>query len=156
VRDGEVLHLVPGTVDWPEPDYDDLADAIAQGTGRTGRLWGPRQSRLAAAAVALSLALLAVLRAGSGLRVGQLVTAETTGGAVRGFLVTADRLRPISALQFDIQLAHRGTAAAYPGAEPVGVPLGLAAAAEARMETAATPQPGAATAVLRRGGTPSA
>ena len=67
VRDGEVLHLVPRRVQWPELEYDDLVDAIAGGAGRTGRLWGPRHSRLAGlttAAVAVLLALVAVLRAG--------------------------------------------------------------------------------------------
>jgi type VII secretion integral membrane protein EccD len=67
VRDGEVLHLVPRRVQWPELEYDDLVDAIAGGAGRTGRLWGPRHSRLAGlatAAAAVLLALVAVLRAG--------------------------------------------------------------------------------------------
>ncbi|MCA2218177.1 type VII secretion integral membrane protein EccD [Jidongwangia harbinensis] len=67
VRDGEVLHLVPGTLDWPELEYDDLVDAIADGAGRTGRRWAPRHTRLAgltAAAPAVLLALTAVLRAG--------------------------------------------------------------------------------------------
>jgi type VII secretion integral membrane protein EccD len=67
VRDGEVLHLVPRRLQWPELEYDDLVDAIAGGAARTGRLWGPRHSRLAGlatAAVSVLLALAAVLRAG--------------------------------------------------------------------------------------------
>ena len=67
ILDGEVLHLAPGTVDWPEPEYDDLVDAVAAGAGRTGRLWGARHTRqagLGAAAVSVLLILLAVLRAG--------------------------------------------------------------------------------------------
>ena len=67
VRDGEVLHLVPRTVEWPELEYDDLVDVIATGAARGGRLWAPRHSRsagLAAAAVSILLALVAVLRAG--------------------------------------------------------------------------------------------
>jgi type VII secretion integral membrane protein EccD len=67
VRDGEVLHLVSRRVQWPELEYDDLVDAIADGAGRTGRLWGPQHTRLAGLAVAVLaalLALLAVFRAG--------------------------------------------------------------------------------------------
>ncbi len=78
------------------------------------------------------------------LRVGQLVVAATAGDAVQHYLVTAGRLRPISPLQFDIQLADGRTARAYPGVDPVGVPLNLTAAAAARMETPPAASPGAA------------
>jgi len=63
VCDGEVLHLVPGTVDWPELEYDDLVDAIADAAGHAGRRWQPRHTRLAglAAAVPAMLLVLVVL-----------------------------------------------------------------------------------------------
>ncbi|WP_433269090.1 type VII secretion integral membrane protein EccD [Actinosynnema sp. CS-041913] len=67
VRDGEILHLTPRHLDWPELEYDDLVDAIATGSGRAGRAWGPRHTRragLAAGGAALLLGLVAVLRAG--------------------------------------------------------------------------------------------
>ncbi|OZM71327.1 type VII secretion integral membrane protein EccD [Amycolatopsis antarctica] len=67
VRDGEVLHLVPRRMDWPELEYDDLADTIATGAARTGRLWSPRHTRvtgLVVGAGAVLLGLLAVLRSG--------------------------------------------------------------------------------------------
>ncbi|MEV6230783.1 type VII secretion integral membrane protein EccD [Saccharopolyspora shandongensis] len=67
VRDGEVLHLAPRRISWPELEYDDLVDAIATGSGHTGRAWGPRHTRvagLAAGAAAVLLGLVAVLRAG--------------------------------------------------------------------------------------------
>ncbi|HVV09008.1 type VII secretion integral membrane protein EccD [Amycolatopsis sp.] len=67
VRDGEVLHLTSARTTWPEPEYDDLADAIATGSGRTGGAWGPQHTRragLAAGAVVIVLGLFAVLRAG--------------------------------------------------------------------------------------------
>jgi type VII secretion integral membrane protein EccD len=67
VRDGEVLHLTPGRLEWPELEYDDLVDAIATGSGRVRRPWGPRHTRLAglaAGVVALLLGLVRVLRAG--------------------------------------------------------------------------------------------
>ncbi|GAB2678137.1 type VII secretion integral membrane protein EccD [Kribbella swartbergensis] len=60
IRDGEVLHLVERTVDWPELEYDDVVDAIAQGAGRTGRLWAPRHTRQAGLALG-ALALLLIL-----------------------------------------------------------------------------------------------
>ncbi|GAB3938218.1 type VII secretion integral membrane protein EccD [Kribbella albertanoniae] len=47
IRDGEVLYLVEQSVEWPELEYDDVVDAIAQGAGRTGRLWSPRTTRQA-------------------------------------------------------------------------------------------------------------
>ncbi|GAB1507984.1 type VII secretion integral membrane protein EccD [Actinophytocola sp. KF-1] len=67
VRDGEVLHLTPAHTDWPELEYDDLVDAIATGSARTGAAWGPRHTRtagLALGALAVVLCLAAVLRAG--------------------------------------------------------------------------------------------
>ncbi|MBK1789087.1 type VII secretion integral membrane protein EccD [Prauserella cavernicola] len=69
VRDGEILHLVPRRVHWPELEYDDVVDAIASGAGRTGRLWTPVDTRgagLAAGAVTVALALVAILSAGPG------------------------------------------------------------------------------------------
>lgn len=82
VRDGEVLHLVPGTVQWPELEYDDLVDAIATAAGRGGRLWGPRHTRiagLAAAVPAVALILLAAAQAGAG-RTALLVAATLLAG----------------------------------------------------------------------------
>ncbi|QFU91111.1 type VII secretion integral membrane protein EccD [Amycolatopsis sp. YIM 10] len=67
IRDGEVLHLVSRRLHWPELEYDDLADTIAQGAGRTGRPWGPVHTRAAGlltGAFAATLALVAVVRAG--------------------------------------------------------------------------------------------
>jgi type VII secretion protein EccB len=69
------------------------------------------------------------------LRAGQLVTAQTSGGE-QHFLVETDRLRPITQFQFDIQMAFHETSKAYGGAEPQALPLGVAAAAEARQEAA--------------------
>lgn len=64
VRDGEILHLVPGQMDWPEIDYDDLVEAIASGARRYGRSWGraaTRKSGLAAGAAILLTGTLTVL-----------------------------------------------------------------------------------------------
>jgi len=67
IRDGEVLHLVPGRQEWPELDYDDLVDAIASGSRRRNRVWTHRMTRqfgLAVGALTMSLAMVAVFRSG--------------------------------------------------------------------------------------------
>jgi type VII secretion integral membrane protein EccD len=67
IRDGEILHLVPGRQDWPELDYDDLVEAIAAGSRRRNRIWIQRHTRragLIVGAVAMSLAMVAVFRSG--------------------------------------------------------------------------------------------
>jgi type VII secretion integral membrane protein EccD len=69
VRDGEVLHLVPAREDWPELEYDDVVEAIADGARRRGAVWTPESTRTAtllAGAVLLALGLVAVLAAGPG------------------------------------------------------------------------------------------
>jgi len=67
VRDGEVLHLVPARDDWPELEYDDVVEAIADGARRRGTVWTPASTRTASllgGAVLLGLGLFAVLAAG--------------------------------------------------------------------------------------------
>lgn len=69
VRDGEVLHLVPARARWPELEYDDVVEAIADGARRRGGAWSPVSTRvatLAGAAVPLAVGLLAVTSAGPG------------------------------------------------------------------------------------------
>ncbi|MEU1686115.1 type VII secretion integral membrane protein EccD [Micromonospora sp. NPDC005707] len=69
VRDGEVLHLVPARAQWPELEYDDVIEAIADAARRRGAAWSPRATRaaaLAGAGVPLAVGLLAVLAAGPG------------------------------------------------------------------------------------------
>lgn len=64
IRDGEILHLVPGQMDWPEIEYDDLVEAIASGARRYGRSWGKAATRtcgLAAGATILLAGTLTVL-----------------------------------------------------------------------------------------------
>jgi len=76
VRDGEVLHLVPARVEWPELEYDDVVEAIAEGARRRGAAWQPsstRKATLSAAAVLLTAGLFAVLRGGAGWDFGAFV-----------------------------------------------------------------------------------
>ncbi|MGN9917944.1 type VII secretion integral membrane protein EccD [Micromonospora palomenae] len=73
VRDGEVLHLVPAHAEWPELEYDDVVEAIADGARRRGSAWSPAATRaaaLAGAAVPLAVGLVAVLAGGPQHRAG--------------------------------------------------------------------------------------
>ncbi|MDR7280278.1 type VII secretion integral membrane protein EccD [Catenuloplanes atrovinosus] len=54
IRDGEILHLTPARVRWPEPEYDDVVDVIAGAPRRTGP-WSPAATRLATRAAAVAL-----------------------------------------------------------------------------------------------------
>jgi type VII secretion protein EccB len=65
---------------------------------------------------------------------GQLLVVRTPAGA-QHYLVERDRLRPITELQYDIQLAAPATTRAYPGNEPVGIPLSPGTAADARQQS---------------------
>ena len=67
VRDGEVLHLVPAHNDWPELEYDDVVEAIAEGARRRGSAWtasSTRTATLAAAGVLLGVGLIAIMLVG--------------------------------------------------------------------------------------------
>ncbi|OXM72489.1 type VII secretion protein EccB [Amycolatopsis thermalba] len=77
------------------------------------------------------------------IRAGQLLVLDTAGSREH-YLAEADRLRPISPLQYDIQRADPATRQAYGGGQPVGIPLGPAEAAEARIAPAGDAGPGAA------------
>ena len=57
VRDGHALVIALADVAWPEPEYDDVVEAIAA-TGRLGLPWNPAASRWAAV-VTGALALIA-------------------------------------------------------------------------------------------------
>ncbi|MEH1165777.1 type VII secretion integral membrane protein EccD [Micromonospora sp. CPCC 205539] len=73
VRDGEVLHLVPARAHWPELEYDDVVEAIADGARRRGGAWSLAATRAAAltgAAVPLAVGLAALLAAGPANRAG--------------------------------------------------------------------------------------
>ncbi|AXB43232.1 type VII secretion protein EccB [Amycolatopsis albispora] len=85
----------------------------------------------------------------AGLRVGQLLAVQTSGGREH-YLAEADRLRPISPLQYDIQRADPETARAYDGGQPSDVLLGPAAAAAAPQAPPAPAEPGAPPAVRPR------
>lgn len=67
VLDGEVLHLAPRVADWPEPEFDDVIEAIAVGARGYKATWTmatTRRAGLVAAAVLLPAGLVPVLMAG--------------------------------------------------------------------------------------------
>ena len=67
IRDGELLHLVSRRTEWPELEYDDLVDAVATGSGRSGTLWTAWHTRMAGlgfGALAGGLGLIGVWRSG--------------------------------------------------------------------------------------------
>lgn len=76
------------------------------------------------------------------IRAGQLLIAETSGGALQHYLAKTDVLRPISEFQYDIQRAFAPTAEAYGGGEATGIRIGLLAAAQAKVESSGEPAAG--------------
>jgi len=73
VRDGDVLHLAPAREHWPEPEYDDVAEAIAAGARRYGPGWSGTATTacgLAAAGVALAVGLVVAWRSGPAVPLG--------------------------------------------------------------------------------------
>ncbi|MDG4828035.1 type VII secretion integral membrane protein EccD [Solwaraspora sp. WMMD1047] len=80
VRDGEVLHLVPARAQWPELEYDDVVEAIADGARRRGGAWSAPATRtvsLVAAGLALAIGLAALLRGGPGWHLGAVAALGT-------------------------------------------------------------------------------
>ncbi|ROT33085.1 type VII secretion integral membrane protein EccD [Micromonospora sp. HM5-17] len=81
VVDGETLLLSPQDQHWPEPEYDDLAEAVGQEAKRLGAVWDGRHTRRAAGvatALFLLLGMVLVLQAGpnwTAAAVSALVTA---------------------------------------------------------------------------------
>jgi type VII secretion integral membrane protein EccD len=61
VRDGELLHLVPREVDWPELAYDDVVEVVASGARKVGRSWGHQATRRCGFALASALLVVGVL-----------------------------------------------------------------------------------------------
>ena len=67
VRDGDVLYLVPRSVTWPEPEYDDVVEEIAATARARGRTWDASATRLVAlgaAGVVLLAGLIALIGLG--------------------------------------------------------------------------------------------
>lgn len=54
IYDGEILHVVPRQMDWPELEYDDVIDAIATQSRRRNRAWDPELTRTTSSIVSLT------------------------------------------------------------------------------------------------------
>ncbi|MEW2385642.1 type VII secretion integral membrane protein EccD [Micromonospora sp. NPDC047707] len=132
VRDGEVLHLVPARAQWPELEYDDVVEAIADGARRRGGAWSPAATRVAAlagAAVPLAVGLLAVLAGGPGhpagwpaaATVALLLTLAGTAAA-RAY---ADGAAGATLGGYALPYAATAGALAVSSGDPVGVVPGL-------------------------------
>ncbi|MEU5906285.1 type VII secretion integral membrane protein EccD [Micromonospora sp. NPDC047527] len=132
VRDGEVLHLVPARAHWPELEYDDVVEAIADGARRRGGAWSPTATRvagLAGAAVPLAVGLLALLAVGPTHRSGWLVATVvalllTVAGAVAS-RANGDGTAGATLGGYALPYAFVAGALAVGSGDPVG-PLGLA------------------------------
>jgi type VII secretion integral membrane protein EccD len=87
VRDGEVMHLVPRRLEWPETTYDDIVDVIASGARRRGARWAGGATRVAGlefAGIALLVGLVTAAFAGP----PWTVTAALTLALAGALLVT--------------------------------------------------------------------
>jgi type VII secretion integral membrane protein EccD len=87
VRDGEVVHLVPRRLEWPETTYDDIVDVIAAGARRRGARWAGGATRVAGlefAGIALLVGLVTAAFAGP----PWTVTAALALGVAGALLVT--------------------------------------------------------------------
>lgn len=87
VRDGEVVHLVPRRLEWPETTYDDIVDVIAAGARRRGARWAGGATRVAGlefAGIALLVGLVTAAFAGP----PWTATAALTLGVAGALLVT--------------------------------------------------------------------
>jgi type VII secretion integral membrane protein EccD len=83
IRDGAVLHLVPAGEAWPEFEYDDVVEAIADSARRYGLGWSPLATRVAAlvaAGLAIALALWMQWRAGEPAVVALAIAAALLAG----------------------------------------------------------------------------
>ncbi|MGQ5259226.1 type VII secretion integral membrane protein EccD [Micromonospora sp. ZYX-F-536] len=132
VRDGEVLHLVPARAHWPELEYDDVVEAIADGARRRGGAWSPAATRaagLAGAAVPLGVGLLALLTGGPAHRPGWLAAAVvalllTVAGTVAS-RANGDGAAGATLGGYALPYAFAAGALAVGSGDPVG-PLGPA------------------------------
>jgi len=109
VHDGEILHLAPRRVNWPELTYDDVVEVIASGARQGSRSWGNAATRrcgLAVGSAALAIGLVVVGLSGppwplpAGVAIGiatvlavaGIVAARAFGDAVAGATVAASGL----------------------------------------------------------------
>lgn len=114
----------------------------------------PEGAPIGPLAVAQAGELSTALSGRTDIRTGMLLMVQTTGGGRQYYLAERDALRPITELQYNVQLADaQMMSAAYPGDEPEPVPLAPALAAAARqldpVDASADAAPGARPSIVR-------
>ncbi|MEV6341776.1 type VII secretion integral membrane protein EccD [Actinoplanes sp. NPDC051851] len=133
VHDGEVLHLRPAHEEWPEPEYDDVAEAVAGISRRRDGVWTVATTRTAALAIA-GLPLLAGLIAlvttdprGSGAGwLGLGLAALLTLAAATASFTYGDTLAGVVLGGWSMPYAFAGGAALMASYRYAGVPPGAA------------------------------
>jgi type VII secretion integral membrane protein EccD len=93
VRDGDVLALVRADAAWPEPEYDDIVDAIAVAR-KAGQPWDGAATRRAAvvtAVTALAAGLVALAHASTQGAPGAALIAAGLSAVLLGYGVVASR-----------------------------------------------------------------
>ena len=128
VRDGEILYLVPARAQWPELEYDDVVEAIAEGARRHGAAWTPAATRgatIAGAGVLVGIGLFAVVRGGPGWDSGRYVALGvalllTLAGIVSS-RAYGDGLAGAALGGFALPYAFAGGALLVASGDPVGV-----------------------------------
>ncbi|MBF9129700.1 type VII secretion integral membrane protein EccD [Plantactinospora sp. S1510] len=140
VRDGDVLHLVPARAQWPELEYDDVVEAIADGARRRGSAWSGRNTRigtLSAAGGLLTVGLLAVVAGGTVWSLGAFVALGTAVllavGAVVASRAYGDATAGAALGGYAMPFAFFGGALLVASGDRVGVlgPVGWLGAPEA-------------------------
>lgn len=133
VRDGEVLYLVPAREQWPELEYDDVVEAIAEGARRRGAAWSPAATRtatLAGAGVLLIAGVLALLRGGPtwtpGGYLGLTVAVLLLVGGLLASRAYGDGIAGSALAGFALPYAFAGGALVLGGpADPLAAPVGV-------------------------------
>lgn len=140
IRDGDVLHLVPARAQWPELEYDDVVEAIADGARRRGSAWAGRNTRIATLSGAgglLAVGLLAVIAGGPLWELGTFVALGAAVllaiGAVVASRAYGDATAGAALGAYAMPFAFFGGALLVATGDPAGVlgPVGWLGAPEA-------------------------
>ena len=128
VRDGDILHLVPARAQWPELEYDDVVEAIADGARRRGSAWAGRNTRIATLSAAgglLAVGLFTVIAGAPGWELGAFVALGAAVmlmlGAVIASRAYGDAVAGGALGAYAMPFAFFGGALLVTSGDPVGV-----------------------------------
>ncbi|WP_189170961.1 type VII secretion integral membrane protein EccD [Pilimelia anulata] len=133
VRDGAVLHLVPAGARWPEPEYDDVVEVVADAARRQGAGWDAARTRracLAAGGVLLAVPLAGLVAAGGPAYPAAVVAGTLAAAGVVAARVYGDRGLGVALTGYALPYALAGGALAVaaggagrlPGLDWLGAP----------------------------------